>query len=121
MGLISSDDQVYWDPFDRDIALDPYPVYRRMRAEAPLYYNERHDFYALSLAEDIDPALADWRTFSSSRGPILEIIKANIEITPGTLLTEDPHVHDIHLGPPARELAPRRVSSIEPHGRAFST
>src|SRR5438270_2456333 len=121
MGLISSDDQVYWDPFDRDIALDPYPVYRRMRAEAPLYYNERHDFYALSLAEDIDPALADWRTFSSSRGPILEIIKANIEIPPGTLLMEDPPAHDIHRGLLSRVFTPRRVSSIEPQVREFCT
>jgi len=58
---------VYWDPFDRDIARDPYPVYRRMRAEAPLYYNDRHDFYALSLWDDIDRGLRDWTTLSSSR------------------------------------------------------
>ena len=51
---VSNPSPVYWDPFDRDIAEDPYPVYRRMRAEAPLYYNERHDFYALSRADDVD-------------------------------------------------------------------
>ncbi|OHV04344.1 Putative cytochrome P450 123 [Mycobacterium talmoniae] len=39
---------LYYDPFDFDIDDDPYPVWRRMREEAPLYYNERHDFYALS-------------------------------------------------------------------------
>jgi cytochrome P450 len=121
MGLMSGDGQVYWDPFDRDIAWDPYPVYRRMRAEAPLYFNERHDFYALSLADDIEPALTDWRTFSSSRGPILEIIKANIEIPPGTLLMEDPPVHDIHRGLLSRVFTPRRVSSIEPQIRDFCT
>ena len=43
---MSSDGPVYWDPFDREIAVDPYPIYTRLRAEAPLYYNDRHDFYA---------------------------------------------------------------------------
>jgi cytochrome P450 len=118
---VSSDDPVYWDPFDREIARDPYPVYQRMRDEAPLYYNERHDFYALSLGEDIEPALTDWKTFSSSRGPILEIIKANIEIPPGTLLMEDPPAHDIHRSLLSRVFTPRRVSSIEPEIRDFCT
>ncbi|WP_067903607.1 cytochrome P450 [Nocardia vaccinii] len=108
---------VYWDPWDRDIADDPYPVYRRLRAEAPLYYNERHDFYALSRHDDIDRALLDWKTFSSSRGPILEIIKAGVEIPPGTLPMEDPPAHDIHRSLLVRVFTPRRVLSLEPQIR----
>src|SRR6478752_7859382 len=38
---------LYYDPYDAEIDADPYPVWKRMRDEAPLYYNERHDFYAL--------------------------------------------------------------------------
>ena len=38
---------VYYDPYDVDIDRDPYPVFRRLREEAPLYYNEPHDFYAV--------------------------------------------------------------------------
>jgi len=116
---VSSADPVYWDPFDRDIARDPYPVYRRMRAEAPLYYNERHDFYALSHWDDVNSALVDWATFSSSRGPILEVIKAGIEIPPGTLLMEDPPIHDIHRKLLARVFTPRRVLSLEPQIREY--
>jgi cytochrome P450 len=112
---------VYWDPFARDIARDPYPVYQRLRAEAPLYYNDRHDFYAVSRAADVDAALADWKTFSSSRGPILEIIKAGIEIPPGTLLMEDPPAHDLHRALLARVFTPRRISSLEPQIRALCT
>ena len=112
-----SDRPVYWDPFDREIAADPYPIYRRLRAEAPLYYNDRHDFYALSRAEDVARGLTDWPTFSSSRGPILEIIKANIDIPPGTLLMEDPPIHDIHRRLLARVFTPRRIASIEPQVR----
>ncbi|MBH0777947.1 cytochrome P450 [Nocardia bovistercoris] len=117
----SSPESVRWDPWDRDIARDPYPVYRRLRAEAPLYYNAEHDFYALSRYDDIDRALLDWRTFSSSRGPILEIIKAGIEIPPGTLLMEDPPAHDIHRGLLARVFTPRRVLSLEPQIREMCT
>ena len=118
---MSSPSPVYWDPFARDIARDPYPVYQRLRAEAPLYYNDRHDFYAVSRAADVDAALADWKTFSSSRGPILEIIKAGIEIPPGTLLMEDPPAHDLHRALLARVFTPRRISSLEPQIRALCT
>ncbi|HEX4431615.1 MAG TPA: cytochrome P450 [Frankiaceae bacterium] len=116
---MSDDGAVYWDPFDRTIADDPYPIYQRLRAEAPLYYNEEHDFYALSRHADIDPALTNWKTFSSARGPILEIIKANIEIPPGTLLMEDPPSHDIYRGLLSRVFTPRRVSALEPQIREY--
>ena len=43
---IQSTSDVYYDPYDVDIDADPYPVFRRLREEAPLYYNEAHDFYA---------------------------------------------------------------------------
>jgi cytochrome P450 len=110
---------VYWDPFDREIARDPYPTYQRMRAEAPLYYNEKHDFYAVTRCEDVERSLTDWKTYSSARGPILEVIKANIQIPPGTLLMEDPPTHDIYRSLLARLFTPRRIASIEPQIRDF--
>jgi cytochrome P450 len=118
---VSTTTPVYWDPFDREIARDPYLAYRRLRAEAPLWYNERHDFYTLSLWDDVDQGLKDWHLFSSSRGPILEVIKANIEIPPGTLLMEDPPIHDIHRSLLARVFTPRRVASLEPEIRDYCT
>lgn len=117
MSASSHDGPVYWDPWDRDIARDPYPVYKRMRAEAPLYYNAKHDFYALSRFDDIDRALLDWKTYSSSRGPILEIIKSGVEIPPGTLLMEDPPAHDNHRALLKSVFTPRRIMSLEPQVR----
>ena len=32
---------IYYDPYDFDIDDDPYPLWKRMRDEAPLYYNDR--------------------------------------------------------------------------------
>ncbi len=64
--------------------------------EKPLYYNEQHDFYALSRYSDVHSCLADPATYSSGRGNVLELIEANIEIPPGLLVMEDPPRHDIH-------------------------
>jgi hypothetical protein len=46
--MVTSTTDVYYDPYDVDINANPYPVYRRLREEAPLYYNDVHDFYAAS-------------------------------------------------------------------------
>lgn len=45
---IRTADDLYYDPWDVDLNADPYPMFRRIRENAPLYYNTEHDFYALS-------------------------------------------------------------------------
>ena len=92
----ATDVEIYYDPYRRDLQLDPYPVFRRMREEQPLYYNEQHDFYAVSRYDDVQRGLGDPDTFISSRGGILELIKADMEMPPGTLIFEDQPIHSIH-------------------------
>lgn len=65
-----------FSPYKPEIVTDPYPTYRRMREEAPLYYNEELNFYALSRFGDVEKGLRDPQTFSSARGNILEFIQA---------------------------------------------
>jgi cytochrome P450 len=108
-----------YDPYDVDIDSDPYPVYRWLRDEAPLYYNEEFDFYALSRYEDCRRGLADAKRHSSRRGAILELVKANIDIPPGTLIFEDPPAHTAHRGLLSRVFTPRRVAALEPKIREF--
>ncbi len=91
---------LYYDPYDFDIDADPYPVWKRLRDEAPLYYNEQHDFYALSRFDDVRRGLADWKTYISGKGSVLELIKSGMEIPPGSILFEDPPAHDEHREPP---------------------
>ncbi|XVQ14782.1 cytochrome P450 [Spirillospora sp. CA-255316] len=81
--------EAYYDPYDAEINADPYPVFRRLREEAPLHYNERHDFHAVSRYEDVERGVTDHEAFISGRGAILELIRAGIEIPPGVLLFED--------------------------------
>jgi cytochrome P450 len=114
-------DALYWDPYDARYAADPWPIFARMRSEAPLYYNDKHDFYAVSRYADVERALTDPGTFSSSRGNILELIKANIEMPSGTLIMEDPPAHDIHRKLLARIFSPRRVADLEPRIRQYCT
>ena len=115
----SSTSDVYYDPYDVEINADPYPVYRRLREEAPLYYNQPHDFYAVSRFADVEGALLDPKTYISGRGAILELIKANIEIPPGVLLFEDPPVHTMHRSLLSRVFTPRKVAALEPKIREY--
>jgi cytochrome P450 len=110
---------LHYDPYDRDIDADPYPVYRRLREDAPLYYNEQHDFYAVSRFDDVQRGLVDRETFSSARGSVLEFIKANIEIPPGIVIFEDPPRHTVHRGLLSRVFTPRRMNALEPKVRDF--
>ncbi|ADP83984.1 cytochrome P450 [Pseudofrankia inefficax] len=117
--MMTTVDPVYWDPYDPALAADPYPTFRRLRAEAPLYYNEKHDFYAVTRFADCERGLPDAKTFSSARGGILELIKSGLEIPPGTLIFEDPPTHDIHRRLLVRVFTPRRISALEPKVREY--
>jgi len=116
---VSAASDVYFDPYDVQLNADPYPMFRRLREEAPLYYNEQHDFYALSRFADVDRTIVDYQTFSSARGAILELIKANIDIPPGTVIFEDPPIHDIHRKLLSRMFTPRKINELEPKIREF--
>ena len=116
---VTNTSDVYYDPYDVGIDADPYPVFRRLREEAPLYYNERHDFYAVSRYDDVERGVLDTKTYISGRGGILEMIKANIEMPSGVLLFEDPPVHTIHRSLLSRVFTPRRMAALEPKIREF--
>jgi cytochrome P450 len=109
----------YYDPYDPDIEADPYPAWRRLRDEAPLYYNEKFDFYALSRFDDVEPGLADWRTYRSGRGSVLEFVQANVEMPPGLILFEDPPAHTVHRGLLSRVFTPKKMLALEDRVREF--
>lgn len=110
----TNDNEIYYDPFDIEVDKDPYPVWRQMRDEAPLWYNERHDFYALSRFDDVEKGLIDWDTYRSGQGSTLEIIKANVQLPPGIILMEDPPIHHVHRGLLSRVFMPRKMNALEP-------
>lgn len=111
--------ELYYDPYDFVIDDDPYPVWRRMREEAPLYYNDTYNFYALSRYADVARALPDWQNYRSGKGTTADILFNGIDVPPGILLFEDPPLHDIHRRLLSRVFTPRRMLAVEDMVRGF--
>ena len=111
--------ELYYDPFDFDIDDDPYPTWKRLRDEAPLYHNDKYNFYALSRYDDVAHELTNWDIFRSGRGTTMDILMSGIELPPGVILFEDPPIHDLHRRLLSRVFTPRRMEAIEPLTRDF--
>jgi cytochrome P450 len=111
---------VAYDPFDWNIRCDPYPVYQRLREEAPLYYNDEHDFYAVSRFADVERALVDRDTFSSRWGPTIDAVKLKAPAPAGLFVAEDPPDHGAHRAMISAFFTPKNVASLEPKTRHFS-
>lgn len=111
--------EAYYDPFDFEIDDDPYPAWKRLRDTAPLYYNEKYRFFALSRYDDVASALTNWDTYRSGRGTIIEAITNRVEVPPGVILWEDPPIHDLHRRLLSGVFTPRRMAAVEPLAREF--
>jgi len=105
------------NPFSYDFHEDPYPTYRWLRDHAPLYRNERMDFWAVSRFADVMNAYIDWQTYSSVEGLILERLDPKyLEATP-MMIFQDPPRHDRLRKLVSRAFTPRRVAELEPFVR----
>lgn len=103
--------EIYWDPYDEEIDDDPYPVWRRMRDEMPIYRNDRYDFWALSRFEDIEAVHRDPIRYSSSHGTTLEIMRP--EPQTDSIINMDPPQHTELRSLVSRAFTPRRIRSLE--------
>lgn len=102
---------VYWDPFDKAIDLDPHPVWRRLRDDHPVYRNDKLDFWALSRYADVDAAHRDPATFSSAHGTVLEIMGPE-PANSASIIFMDPPPHTALRALVSRAFTPRRVSQL---------
>src|SRR4030095_5725455 len=106
------------NPFSYEFHEDPYPTYRRLRDEAPLYRNDALNFWALSRYRDVLAASLDWETYSSAEGTTLERIDPHLFETRPMIIFQDPPRHDRLRKLVSRAFTPRRVASLEPFIRA---
>lgn len=118
--LNAKDSGIHYDPYNREIVKSPYPVYERLREEAPLYYNKEFNFYALSRYEDVRKGLANPKQFSSARGGILEQIQQEVRIPAGIFIANDPPVHTMYRQIVQRIFTPRRMLGLENHVREIT-
>src|SRR6201996_2014391 len=116
---VAHETDVYYAPYDTGINTNPYPTYARLREEAPIYYNEKYDFWAISRHSDVEQALANWQTFSSRRSDILELVKSEFDMPGGVMMFQDPPEHSILRGLMSRVFTPRRMAEIEDQIRAY--
>ncbi len=107
---------VHYDPTDWEIQKDPYPVYRWLRDEAPVYRNEALGFWALSRFQDVWDATLDWETFSSTFGQTLEKVEMPLPI----MISMDPPKHTRVRALVAKAFTPRRIAKLEPVVRAIT-
>jgi cytochrome P450 len=92
-----------------------------MREEAPLYRNEQYDFWALTRFQDVLDALVDWKTYSSSKGDIIEVIRGGeIPYAAMSMISEDPPRHTIHRQMLSRAFTPSAVRQIEDRVRSYA-
>lgn len=117
--MTSVDAGIDWDPYDEDLDDDPYPVWKRLRDEAPVYRNDTYDFWALSRFDDIEAAHKDTQTFSSAHGTVLEQMGPEQSI--GMMIFLDPPDHTMLRALVSRAFTPRRIRAIEDQVRKFCT
>ncbi len=112
---------LHYDPYAYEVHEDPYPLYRRLRDEAPLYRNEALGFFALSRHADVLAAFKDADTFSNRNGVSLDsdAFHANADTTM-SFLAMDPPRHTRMRALVSRGFTPRRVFDLEGHIRALA-
>ena len=104
---------VEYNPFDWDTAHNPYPVYRQLRDEAPVYRSEQFCFWALSRYEDVIAAHLNSDDFSSAHGVTIEGAEKDAPF----LIVKDPPEHTAHRRIVGRLFTPRRIALMEPFVR----
>ncbi|MBV9952029.1 MAG: cytochrome P450, partial [Acidimicrobiia bacterium] len=114
---------VEFDPFSAEYFDDPSEVYRRLRDEAPIYFSERYNFYALSRFADVVAAHRDWKAFSSSHGVDLSMMSRPPELIQSmrSIIMMDPPSHDRLRALVSRVFTPRAMTALEPMVREVIT
>ena len=102
------------DPYDYDFHEDPYPYYKRLRDEAPLYRNEEQKFWAVSRHADVVQGFRNSTTLSNKHGVSLDPISRNDEAhrVMSFLALDDPgHLRLRTLV--SKGFTPRRIRELE--------
>ena len=113
---------VEFSPYDfHQVDADPYPVYARLRDEAPVYRNEELDFWALSRHADVVAAFRDAARFSSANGPLLEKRAWGPQAQEAlSFIAMDPPRHTRMRRLVSRAFTPRRIAELEPRIRVIA-
>ena len=101
---------IRFNPYDPTFDADPFPVYRRLREDAPCFWSEDARMWVLTRYEDISRALVDWRSYSSSKGNLMDEFPGRAGNTLGSM---DPPRHDRVRGIISAVFAKRNLEHLE--------
>jgi cytochrome P450 len=106
---------IEFDPFSQDFFDGAYDTYRRLRNEAPVYYNKKWDFWALTRYDDVAPGTKDHETFSSAKGATLDMVKAHDDAipVPKVIISMDPPEHEKMRKLVSKVFTPRAIAGLE--------
>lgn len=104
--------QVVFDPFSEDFFNGPYETYRRMREEAPVYYNADYDFYALTRHADVAAAFKDFETYSSAYGVDLAMVRTGEKVPAKMIISMDPPEHRHMRSLVNKVFTPRAIGAL---------
>lgn len=117
----TTDDALVYDPYAYGIHEDPYPVYERLRDEAPLYHNAERGFWALSRHADVIEGFRDHVRLSNSHGVSLDPMASGPHAhRTMSFLAMDPPMHGRMRGLVSKAFTPRRVAELEPRIREIT-
>jgi cytochrome P450 len=113
---VLSEAPLEFDPFSDEYFNGPYDLYRRMRDDAPVYFNEQYRFWALFRYEDVCAAHKDWQTFSSAHGVDLSTLNTDEAVIRmyHSIIMMDPPEHDRFRALVSRVFTPKAVTALEP-------
>ena len=108
-------DDLHFNPMDAAFVADPYPTYRRLRAEDPVHQSPL-GFWVLTRYEDVVAALRDPRF---AKEAIAAFVAARFGLpSPGSglsMLDRDPPDHTRLRGLVSKAFTPRVVEALRPH------
>lgn len=108
------DQELRYSPFDPEIIADPYPVYRQLRDDAPMYWSAETNTWVLSRYDDVSAALADPATYSSASGVFPTPPGLNMtELLLPMLVMSDPPRHTQLRQVVSGAFTPHRVAALE--------
>lgn len=111
---------VHFSPYEYDFHEDPYPIYRRLRDEAPLYRNDEIGFWAVSRYDDVLASFKDTVRLSNAKGVSLERSTGGDASAVASFLAMDPPRHDHMRALVSKGFTPRRVAELETHIRQMA-
>ncbi|EID11520.1 cytochrome P450 [Mycolicibacterium phlei] len=102
--------KLVFNPVAPEYFQNPYEIYRRMRDEAPIYYNEEEDFYAITRHADVAAAFKDYEGFSSAYGCDLAMVRSG-EVPQRSIIFMDPPDHRHMRSLLNKAFTPRAIQS----------